>query len=245
MTFENVHTLKKTSKRIHLPKNIKFTLCPPEYLEAARALPLANTNVLSEEGYEITHDTFTDATAARPLVLLFGWMLSKDKHIEKYRHFWYQRGFDVLSVRTGPTDLLFPKLGGAHIARVVYDYIQSQRPRYDEVLVHAFSVGAYQLSEVLYRILERSREGDTDAERLYDSFRGFLIDSCVFADDCPPGLSRAITLHPVWQPLIEKSIATWLKLSKPFTLQRYYDVSSILIKNERRVPGKLLMFIVC
>lgn len=245
VTFENVRTLKKPSKRIYLPKNIKFTLCPPQYIEAARTLQEANTNVVSEGNYEITHDTFTEATAARPLMVIFGWMLSKDKHIEKYRQFWYQRGFDVLSVRTGPLDLLFPKIGGAYNARVVYDYLQSLRPRYDEILVHAFSVGAYQYAEVLYRILEKSREGDTDAEKLYDSFRGFMIDSCVFADDCPPGLSRAITLHPVWQPMIEKSISTWLKLSKPFTLQRYYEVSKVLINNERRVPGKLFLLLIC
>lgn len=231
--FENLGSLKKLKperKSLQLPPNIKFSYCPPQYL----TLPGGVSK--HYEAVEAAAQTMT--VAKRPLVLLFAWMLSQDKHIEKYRHFWYQRGFDVLTVRTAPLDLLLPTVGGARIARTLVDYLQCLRPRYDEIVVHAFSVGGYQLCEFLRQMERSMAEGDVKVAQLSNSFRGWIIDSCVFANDCAPGLSRAITTNPIVQPAIEQSIHTWLKATRSFTLDRYVEVQSYLSNNRRRVPGK-------
>ncbi len=52
----------------------------------------------------------------RPLTVILAWMLAKDKHLEKYRQLWFRRGFDVLTVRTTPIDLLLPPIGGRVVA---------------------------------------------------------------------------------------------------------------------------------
>ena len=177
------------------------------------------------------------STASRPLVLLFAWMLSKNEHIEKYRHFWTCRGYDILTLQTSPFDLLLPKIGGRRNAVNVYNFLSRIQPRYDQVLVHAFSVGGYQLCEFMDHMSEGCKKGDPTAIKLYQSLKGLIIDSCVFADDCPPGLSRAITHNPILQPLIERGIDNFLNVTRSFTLDQYHRVQNHLFKNEMNIPG--------
>lgn len=167
-------------------------------------------------------------------------MLSKNSHLEKYRHFWTSRGYDILTVQTSPIDLLLPSVGGRKVAQNVFNFLKELSPRYDEILVHAFSVGGYQLGELLQRLYEGLERGEPEAERLFTSMKGWLIDSVVFAEDAAPGLSRAITLHPLGQPLLEKSIATFLKATSSFTFSRYKLVEENIIGNRRRTPAMLL-----
>ncbi|KAB7503885.1 hypothetical protein Anas_05915 [Armadillidium nasatum] len=47
----------------------------------------------------------------KPLILLYSWLLAKNKHISKYSKFYLDRGIDVLVVRTNPWDLLRPTKG--------------------------------------------------------------------------------------------------------------------------------------
>ena len=44
----------------------------------------------------------------RPLVVLFGWMLAKKRHLNKYGNLYLSKGFDVLSIQVPPTQVLWP-----------------------------------------------------------------------------------------------------------------------------------------
>lgn len=83
---------------------------------------------------------------SRSLVLLFGWLSSEDKHLEKYRQIYYRKGFDVLTIRTRLLDVLVPHMGSERVANEVVDFLGSHR-RYDNLAIHLFSVGSYQLGE--------------------------------------------------------------------------------------------------
>lgn len=198
-------------------------------------MSMASAAAIQAESYTAP---VADTTAARPLVLLFAWMLSKNAHIEKYREFWIARGYDILTLQTSPMDLLLPKIGGRRNAMNVFNFLSTIQPRYDQVLVHAFSVGGYQLCEFMDRMSEGCRKGEPEAIRLFKSMKGYIVDSCVFADDCAPGLSRAMTHNKVVQPLIESSIANFLNLTRSFTLEQYYKVQAHLFSNEMNVPGE-------
>ena len=67
-----------------------------------------------------------------------------------------------------------------------------------------------------------------------------MIDSVVFAEDAAPGLSRAITLNPIGQPILEKSIQTFLNATRSFTFNRYKLVESNIIQNRSGIPGMML-----
>lgn len=176
----------------------------------------------------------------RPLVILLGWMMSKEEHLEKFRKFWFERGFDVLSIRTLPTHLLIPVLGGRNNALTMYNFLNSKQPYYDEIIVHAFSVGGYQLAEFIH-VLEENLGKEKRAQEIYDSIKGYVIDSVVYTEDCAEGLSRAITQSTIYQPVLSKSIQAFLKLTKPLTFDRYLRISSVLIANEKHKPGIRLL----
>ncbi|CAG2122179.1 unnamed protein product, partial [Medioppia subpectinata] len=155
-------------------------------------------------------------TTRRPLTIIFSWMLAKDKHVEKYRQLWYKRGFDVLTVRTSPFDLLVPPLGGQVVAKNVVKGMAQLYSQYNEIVVHTFSVGGYQLGLTLNELTSHEEN-----KPLLNQIKGIVFDSMVFTDDCAPGLSRAVTLNPVVQPAIEASITLFLKSFK--NIVKYYD----------------------
>ncbi|UXI18887.1 forkhead box l1 [Sarcoptes scabiei] len=209
-------TEKKSSPK--LPKNIIFTPNP---------------------NYDDCDEPQHNGTSKRPLILLFGWMLSKEQHLNVYRKFWFERGWDVLSCRTLPMHLLLPSRGGRRNAEKMFEFLVSRASMYDEILVHAFSVGGYQLGEFAC-LLDERKSFDPKAKKMLDSFKAILIDSCVFAFDAPVGLSKAITNHRIVQPLLEKTFSTFLNVTSPFTLKRYVRVSDYLFKNEINIPGLVL-----
>lgn len=47
----------------------------------------------------------------RPLTVILAWLMSQKKHIHKYAKFYLDNGFDVLTVRTTPWQLLWPATG--------------------------------------------------------------------------------------------------------------------------------------
>lgn len=47
----------------------------------------------------------------RPLSVLLCWLMSEKKHVMKYARFYLDQGFDVLTVRINPKQLLWPVTG--------------------------------------------------------------------------------------------------------------------------------------
>ncbi|CAG2121031.1 unnamed protein product, partial [Medioppia subpectinata] len=201
----------QANNKIILPKNIVLRHCSPS---TSYALSL-------DTGFS---ESMPMTTTRRPLTIIFSWMLAKDKHVEKYRQLWYKRGFDVLTVRTSPFDLLVPPLGGQVVAKNLAQTLSQLNAQYNEIVIHAFSVGGYQFGLTLNELIQSQQN-----QHILDSIKGIVIDSMVFTEDCAPGLSRAVTLNPVVQPMIESTIHVFLKLFK--NTVKYYDTAYYMIAN--------------
>lgn len=238
---ERITDFKPKTKPVKLPVNIVYRCCPAKSALDDRfndyhSLSTSSATSLTFELDRHRHGII-GLTSKRPLVLILAWMLAKETHIDKYREFWFKRGCDVLSVRTSPLALLLPNIGGRQNAVHVYDFIANFRPSYEKIIVHAFSVGGYQLSEILHMLDHNVLNGDKLARKIYDSLKAIIIDSCVYPEEAPSGLSRAITKNPIVQPLIEKSIYNFLTLTKSFTRDRYIEVEKHLFANRNKIPG--------
>ncbi len=169
---------------------------------------------------------------SRPLVIILAWMLAKDSHLEKYRQLWFRRGFDVLTVKTSPIDLLLPPIGGRVVASNLVKYLTEISPQYNEIVIHAFSVGGYQYGEILLKLRSSDRY-----KSICDSLKGIIIDSMVHVEDAAPGLSRAVTKNFILQPLLEASIAGFLALTKSISMENYRKSSNEIFENFLRLPG--------
>ncbi len=53
----------------------------------------------------------------RPLTVILAWLMSQQKHIQKYAKYYLDNGFDVLTVKTTPWQLLWP-VGGSQVTGV-------------------------------------------------------------------------------------------------------------------------------
>ncbi|XP_054155761.1 transmembrane protein 53-like [Oppia nitens] len=207
-TASNITAL---NNKLKLPKYMSFGRCSP-------ASSSSSSMAIVDHVYDRS-PSMAIAGHRRPLTMIFAWMLAKDKHIEKYKQMWFKRGFDVLIVKTSPLDLLLPPVGGQVVAANVVKSLHELCAQYNEIVVHAFSVGGYQFGLTLQQLT-----GIQENRYLLDSIKGLILDSMVFTEDCAPGLSRAITQHPAVQPLIEQSINGFLRLFKNISV-KYYDMA--------------------
>ncbi|XP_054155482.1 transmembrane protein 53-A-like [Oppia nitens] len=212
--------------KLNLPKNMSLDYCCSSV--APETMPMIDGQQ-HQQSMAITE-------TRRPLTLLCVWMLAKDKHIEKYRQMWFKRGFDVLTVRTSPLDLLMPPIGGMTVARNVVNSLHELSGHYNEIVVHIFSVGGYQFGLTLQQLTSSPVNS-----YLVDLIKGIVIDSFVYPDDCAPGLSRAITKHPLVQPMIEQSIYVFLWLFKNICV-KYYDMAVDAFANPRAKYSGLFLY---
>lgn len=105
----------------------------------------------------------TDSKPSRQLVILMSWMLAKEHHIEKYRKMYYNRGFDVLTCKTSPYDLLVPPDGVQknvkHLIKYLDDHVLNVYP---DVIIHAFSVGAYVWGELIVELYKKKTKSQIE-----------------------------------------------------------------------------------
>ncbi|KAH7636619.1 LOW QUALITY PROTEIN: transmembrane protein 53 [Dermatophagoides farinae] len=218
-----IDSTTETPKKVQLPSNIVMRYCPDGENSEAQNMAITKTRQLSK----------------RPLLVMLAWLEAKEIHMEKYRQFWFERGYDILSVRTLPQHLLLPKIGGRNNAVKMIEFLTNHHLVYDEILIHGFSVGGYQMGEIFLYLLE-NKDKNERVRHVYESLKGIIVDSLVYAQDCPPGASKAITTSPIWQPMLEKTIDAFLKATKSFTYDRYLKVQDIMFANESKIPGCIL-----
>lgn len=121
----------------------------------------------------IDHSSSDKAVANRTLVLLFSWMLAKGQHLDKFIQFYGNYGYDVLLIKTQPMQLVLPKNGTMKNGHQVVQFL-ADKQIYSNVIVHGFSVGAYQFGEVLVALSKEK----AIAEKVSPLFRGkSLLDS--------------------------------------------------------------------
>lgn len=192
-----------------------------------------------------------------PLVLLFAWMLAKEAHLEKYRTFWTSRGYDVLTVRTGPLDTLLPSFYAARNARRLIDFLRApanekidekannrKQTRYPTVLIQGLSVGNYFAMEFLYQLkLAKMRGGKIsrdEAEAVRTSIVGIIMDSITFLEDSAAGIAKSLTNSHALQLAIRAAIWVYFVATAPFTWSHFQAVVPTFTENPNRLSTLVL-----
>lgn len=164
--------------------------------------------------------TLSSTASGRRLVVLLSWLEAKEKHIEKYRQFYLDRGFDVLNVKTSPLDLLLPNSGAKKISE---DFVRFMiEKQYSNVVLHGFSVGGYMFGRLL---LEIDRLDAQIKNRLYNSIRGLVFDSLVPLEGTCVGVANSITSNKVAAKVIEQLLRIYLFVGHNIATKHYIEVS--------------------
>ena len=205
---------------INLPKNMVLSLC-------------SDFNSNSEQ--KVTSDS-----KSRPLIVVFAWMLAKNKHLNKFRQLWLEKGFDVLTVRTSILDPLLPPIGSQIVAKNLIEVLRKLSINYNEIVIHAFSVGGYQFGEVLVQLTE---DTDKNNYKILNSIKGLIMDSIVFAKDRTSGLSKTLTQNPVFQPIIEKTSFLFFNLFPQLIIKHYNNSEELIVNPPVKYSGLLKFFL--
>lgn len=171
----------------------------------------------------------------RPLVIVYGWLAAKLKHILKYGDFYLDKGFDVLHVKVTPSQLLRPKYVHKTID-TIYDFIHSGKINLQPLLIHGFSVGGYLYGETLFKFKNDEKNFETISKRL----RGQIFDSAVDLEGLPRGTSRAVTNIKILQKTLELTLNAYLKVFDKQVTHYYKRSSQIFHENYFKTPSLML-----
>ncbi|KRF79631.1 uncharacterized protein l(2)k09913 isoform X2 [Drosophila virilis] len=125
--------------------------------------------------------------SGNPLVLMMAWLMAKQKHLKKYAQIYTEMGFDVMVVHITPWQLLWPAKGTQMVAAETLKFLENNKS-YAPIVMHGFSVGAYQMGEIM---LQMSRDMDRYGSIL-DRFVCQIWDSAADITEIPVGLPKSI-----------------------------------------------------
>lgn len=188
-------------------------------------------------GQSFNETLATSKSNERRLVVLMSWLEAQEKHIEKYRQFYLDRGFDVLNVKTSALDLLLPTIGAKKISKDFARFMLEKQ--YSDVVLHGFSVGGYMFGQVLLDIDKQQNQVLRD--KLINSIRGIIFDSLVPLEGICVGVANSITSNKYGAKFLEQLIRLYLYLGHNIATKYYIEASEKVWGGPLRCPSLFLL----
>ncbi|KAJ6221946.1 hypothetical protein RDWZM_000491 [Blomia tropicalis] len=184
--------------------------------------------------HQSTCDQTDSIGQQRPLLILFAWLFAKERHLDKYRTLYMERGFDILTIKVNVRDFLIPQSGSQQIAAYIVKFLEERRPKYRAYIFHAFSVGAYQMGE-LFVLLEKevNKQANSDTKTM---LKGIIYDSALDIREAPLGLSKATTNNTFLQWGISSLMNAHLRLCYHLSTRHYICSSQAVRANRYGAP---------
>ncbi|KAL3842142.1 hypothetical protein ACJMK2_020188, partial [Sinanodonta woodiana] len=176
------------------------------------------------------------ATKERPLLLLFGWMLAKPRHLNKYGNMYISKGFDVITIQVKPYQILIP----TQIQKVVHNILDhleqdpktSRRP----IVVHGLSVGGYVYGEMLVKL----KNTPDRYHAIRKGLRGQIFDSVIDFDGIPEGFSAALTTNRTIRASVKNVLKAYFRIFEKSISCHYKRSSDAFKDNELQLPSLML-----
>lgn len=176
-----------------------------------------------------------ESNRSKPVVILFGWMLAKTKHMNKYGDVYLSKGFDVLNIKMLPSQVLWPK-NAQPVTQNILDFLENDRCKDRPILVHGFSVGGYLYGELLVKLqLMPERYAHVRSRMI-----GQIFDSPVDVEGIPTGFSQILTKNRLLQSILFSSITLYMKLFKEQATKYFMRSSAAFHENELNIPSMML-----
>lgn len=121
----------------------------------------------------------------QPLVMIFSWLQSKQKHLMKYAQVYIDQGFDVAIVQVSAWQLLWPVRGTQQVAEDIVNFL-SNNDYYRQVVIHGFSVGGYVFGECLAHMNKDRKKYQSTVDRIVSQ----IWDSAADITEIPVGVPK-------------------------------------------------------
>ena len=179
------------------------------------------------------NNTFSN-DSLQPIAVVYGWLLAKSRHLEKFGQFYNNHGADVVTVKPNVTEVLRPKKAEELAGRLL-DIVQSPSNRERPVLIHGFSVGGYLYGQTLNHIVTNPKYSSVQ-----DRIIGQIFDSPVDFNNIPYGISNAATDNAILKNTMRLSIQSYFKLTQKYTMDKFVARSKLFLSNPVRAPALVL-----
>ncbi|ESO08874.1 hypothetical protein HELRODRAFT_168792 [Helobdella robusta] len=170
----------------------------------------------------------------KPVVILYSWLLAKNRHINKCSDIYLDRGFDVLQVKVSPRQVLWPAAVIPTVDSVI-DFISNLK---SSILVHGFSVGGFVHTEVMYKMSNSDNDMHMQAIK---KMKGQIFDSVVDFIGIGEGISTAMFRRsPILRILSRSLINNYLSLTEKSVGCIYRRDSEFFHLNPLNIPSLML-----
>ncbi|XP_033749461.1 uncharacterized protein LOC117334111 [Pecten maximus] len=170
----------------------------------------------------------------RKLVLLFDWLYAKPAAVEKYCNLYHDQGLDVLTIKGRLVHFLWPPVGYKLAKNILQFVFQDSR---HEVLVHAFSIGAY-----IYALCLMLSRREPDAFGAFrERVKGQVFDSIVIGsyDHMSTGIAVALPGTNTMKKPILHMMDVYFNRTKETTRDEYDKLVDLFTTDPVVVPTQL------
>nr|XP_027205652.1 transmembrane protein 53-A-like isoform X3 [Dermatophagoides pteronyssinus] len=189
--------------------------------------------------YHLNVNVNVEKSPKKSLLVLFAWLFAKERHLDKYRRLYMEQGFDILTIKVNVKDFIIPVVGSQVIASQALQFIKEHEQIYCSLVFHAFSVGAYQMGELLVMLnQEHNKEVKNIARKL---LKGMIYDSAADINEAPIGLSKATTTNPLLQWAICSLLNAHFRFCYNLATRHYLASSDALHQNEFHCPSLVFL----
>jgi alpha/beta superfamily hydrolase len=162
--------------------------------------------------------------------------MAKESHLNKFRAFYINHGFDVLTVKVNPLEVMLPSIGAQKAGHHLIDYLRDNVQKYPQIVVHGFSVGSYLFGEMLVALESRGH----DKNQIKRHIKGLIFDSSIDMESVPHGYPRAILGDNIVTQMTEPIITTYLTVAYPIATRHYQASFRSLRQLDIKCPALLL-----
>lgn len=155
-------------------------------------------------------------TSSKTLVVFFGFYGASERAIESYCEVYHKYCFDVVYVKSYLKQFAWPRNSQA-LARVFLQHIKTELSQYENILVHAMSMGAFNFTIVMGEFYQKPEAYG----EVLDKIRAVIYDSIVIGSlkHMSIGVGRGASENPVLQRLILLSMSAYLNATYPCTVR--------------------------
>ncbi|XP_068169188.1 transmembrane protein 53 [Antennarius striatus] len=153
---------------------------------------------------------------SKPLMLLLPWLGSRPQAVQKYCDIYFRAGCDVLVVESEVKNFLWPQWGlneGLKLLEVLHSERFISRP----LLVHAFSIGGFTYSQLLFQMSRDKQKYQALTQRI----KGQIFDSLVVGSLEMMAIGLGKTVYPRLETLLKNAALAYFSIFRHQTADHF------------------------
>lgn len=154
------------------------------------------------------------SSEGRPLTILICWLAAKNNAVKKYAEFYLDQGFDVLTVRITPWQLLLPAQADPIIRNEILPTLLTSD--HDKKLIHGFSVGGYVFAQMLKYI---HNDPTGKSQEMMKTMVAQIWDSVVDVNGISNGVAKSVFTN---SQFLEKCMHSYIE----FHLKAFHNIAT-------------------